>query len=156
MMLPSVLPALALVLWLQGSPPSALPPGDACITPEENRKLSATENIEGRIKIYRQISERLHRAVESTISKQEFDVIPAMLHCWKDRLTASLKDIEAKVNRQKKSGALIDYEIQVRKSIFYVSDARLKAPYTQQDDFDSWIAQAELVRQKFVDILFQR
>ena len=79
-----------------------------------------------------------------------------MLHCWKDRLTASLKDIEAKVNRKKKSGALIDYEIQLRKSIFYVSDVRLKAPYTQQDGFDSWIAEAELVHQKFVDILFQR
>ncbi len=91
-----------------------------------------------------------------TISKQDFDFIPAMLRCWKDRLTASLQDIEAKVNRKKKSGALIDYEIQFRKSIFYVNDVRLKAPYTQQDDFDSWISQAELVHQKFVDILFQR
>ena len=156
MTLLSVLPVLALGLWLQGGLPSAIAPADSCLTHVENRQLSATPNIEGRIKIYRQISERFHRAVEATISKQDFDFIPAMLRCWKDRLTASLQDIEAKVNRKKKSGALIDYEIQVRKSIFYVNDVRLKAPYTQQDDFDSWIAQAELVHQKFVDILFQR
>jgi len=122
----------------------------------ESKQLSATENIVGRIKIYRQISDRLRRAVELTISRQDFDAIPAMLHCWKDRLTVSLKDIEAKVNRKKKSGALIDYEIELRKSIFYVNDVKLKAPYTEQSDFDSWISQAELVHQRFVDILFQR
>jgi hypothetical protein len=147
---------LTLGSWLQGTNPPLAASSAGCMTAVEERRLSAEGKIDNRIKIYRQISIRLHKAVETAVSQKNFNEIPALLGCWKECLTASLKDIEPNVSRKKKSGALKDYEIQVRKSILRMGDARLKAPYEQQEDFESWIDQATMVREKFVDILFQR
>jgi hypothetical protein len=144
--------ALTLIPWLQVSnPPSA-----DCISAAEEKRLSAEEKIDSRIKIYNQISERLHKAVVMAVALKSFNEIPALLGCWKERLTVSLKDVQANASRKKKSGALINYEIELRKSIVDVEDARLRAPSQQQDDFLSWIDQATMVHEKFVDILFQR
>lgn len=156
MALQSVLAAIAIATWLQGSSLPALAPAGNCLTPLEEKQLSSETKIEARIKTYRLISERIHQAVEGAVARQSFNEVPSLLRCWKDHLTKSLKDIEAKVNRKKKSGALIDYEIQLRKSMVDITDARLKAPYTEQEEFESWMAQATLVHEKFVDILFQR
>lgn len=156
MMLRSVILILSLGLRLQGNLTPAQGTVGDCLTPIEKKQLSAEENIDKRIKIYRQISTRLHQTVEMALSKKSFEEIPSLLSCWKDHLAVSLKDVEAKINRKKKSGALIDYEIAVRKSILDMSDARLKAPYQQQSDFDSWLEQAKIVHERFVDILFQR
>jgi len=156
MVLQSCIFVLTVAFWFQGNvPPSTVAIAD-CLTAVEKQRLSKERNIEGRIKIYREVSVRLYKAVEGAVAKTNFDVVPDLLGCWKDHLTGSLKDIEANINRKKKSGALIDYEIQVRKSITDINDARLKAPVQQQSDFQSWLAQASMVHQKFVDILFQR
>ncbi len=152
----SLLCALALALWLQGNaPPAALLNSD-CLTAVEKKRLSAEEKIDNRIKIYRKISERLHASIENSAAKQKFEEAVPLLGCWKELLVASLKDIEANINRKKKSGALIDYEIQIRKSIVDMDDVRLKAPVSQQGDFEGWISQATSAHERFVDILFQR
>lgn len=156
MILQSFVLILTLGPWLQGGNPPLAASSLGCITAVEEKQLSSEEKIDKRIKIYHQISARLHKAVETAVSVKSFNEIPALLGCWKEHLTASLKDIQANVNRKKKSGALKDYEIQVRKSIVDMGDARLKAPYQQQDDFESWIDRATMVHEKFVDILFQR
>ena len=127
-----------------------------CITVAEQRRLTAEQKIENRIKRYREISERLHKAVETAAQKQKFEEVPGLLKCWIEVLAVSLKDVEENINRKKKSGALIDYEIAIRKSILDMEDVQIKAPYSQQADFDAWIAQATTTRKKFVDILFQR
>ena len=147
---------LATVTWFQANPSLPAIATADCITAAEKLKLSTQERIDSRIKTYRDISERLHSSVESAIANKSFDEVPALLTCWKEHLAASGKDIEAKVNRKNKSGALINYEIQIRKSILDMHDAQLKVPLQQQSEFESWLSQAEVIRKRFVDILFQR
>ena len=60
------------------------------------------------------------------------------------------------VNRKKKSRDLIRYEIQVRKTAGYLQDMRPKVGVEALEEFDSCLGRAEMVRKKFVDILFQR
>ncbi len=151
---------LAVLLWAALIPglQVAVPPSQAgeCINAAEKKRLSEQEKIDGRIKVYRAISERYHQAVLGAVANKSFADIPALVACWKEQLNISLKDIEDNINRKKKSGALIDYEIQLRKSIVDITDARLKANLEQQNDFEAWLAQANNIHQKFVDILFQR
>lgn len=156
MMLQSFMFVCTLAFWLQGSIPPAPAAAADCVTALEKKRLSGEVKIDDRTKIYREISERLHQAVQSAVAKQSFSEVPLLIGCWKEHLAASLKDIEANINRKKKSGALINYEIQLRKSIVDMTANRLKAPYEQHSDFESWLAQANTVHEKFVDILFQR
>lgn len=151
----SLMCMLALTLWFQGSAGSSLATS-GCLNAVEQKRLSAEEKIDGRVNVYRRISERLHLSIESTVAKQNFDDVPALVRCWRELLTVSLKDIEANINRKKKSGALINYEIQVRKSIVDMDDVRLKVPSPQESDFEAWISQAKAAHGRFVDILFQR
>jgi hypothetical protein len=148
--------ALSLAICFQGSVPRVALINSDCLNAVEKKQLSAEEKVDGRVKVYRGISERLHLSITSAIAKQRFDEVPALIRCWRELLTVSLKDIEANISRNKKSGALINYEIQVRKSIVDMDDARLKAPYAQQSDFEAWISQAQAAHGRFVDILFQR
>jgi hypothetical protein len=147
---------LALMICLQAYTPPSTFTGSDCLTDKERKDLSGQSNVDGRVKVYRRISERLHLAIEADAKKQTYDGISTLVNCWKELLTVSLRDIEANINRKKKSGALIDYEIQLRKSIVDMKDVRLKMPYPQQDDLEAWMAQAEAARKKTVDILFQR
>ncbi|MBZ5495168.1 MAG: hypothetical protein LAP85_02105 [Acidobacteriia bacterium] len=156
MMLQSLIFVFTMAIWFQGGIPPPQASSAECVTAVEKKQLAAEEKIDGRIKIYRQISERLHQAVQSDVAKKDFNEVPALVRCWKEQLTSSLKDIETNINRKKKSGALINYEIQLRKSIVDMSDARLRAPLQQQSEFESWLAEANRIREKFVDILFQR
>lgn len=144
----------ALGLCLQGS--AAGLKGTDCMLAAEQKRLSTTEKIDGRINVYRDVSTRLNQATMAAVRKQDYEESRSRIQCWADLLTASLKDIEANINRKKKSGALIRYEIQLRKSIVDVTDMRMKAPYEQQAAFETWLKQAETTREKFVDILFQR
>jgi hypothetical protein len=137
-----------------GAPATAA--STACLSTVDTRRLALQESIEGRIRIYREFSERYRASMEDAARKQAFDQVPALLACWQELLASSLKDIEATINRRKKSGALINYEIQVRKSINDVNDVRLKAPYQLNNEFIAWSTQADAVRKRFVDILFQR
>jgi hypothetical protein len=148
--------ALALSLWAQGNLPPTPLANSNCVNAVETKQLSAQVKIDGRVKVYRNISERYHKAVQSAVSAANHDEVPALIRCWQELLAASLKDIEANINRKKKSGALIDYEIQLRKSIVDMGNSRLKVSYEQQSDFESWLSQAQVARKRFVDILFQR
>ncbi len=148
--------ALALTLWLQGYTPPSTFTGSDCLTEKEKKDFSGQSKVDGRVKVYRRISERLHLAIEAEASKQKWDGIPPLVGCWKELLTVSLRDIEANINRKKKSGALIEYEIQLRKSIVDMKDVRLKMPYPQQDDLEAWLSQADAAHKRTVDILFQR
>jgi hypothetical protein len=143
------------MLWVQGGPPSA-PTASDCLAAVEKSKLSREQKIDGRIKVYREISARFHKQMMNATAKKSFDDFPALLACWKEHLIASLKDIETNINRKKKSGALKDFEIHLRKSIIDANSARLKASYHQTADFDAWLTEANMVHTRFVDLLFQR
>jgi hypothetical protein len=142
--------------WFQGKVTPAISAGSECLSAVEKTRLAAESKIDNRIKLYQQVSERFHRAVTNAVKKQDYDEGLGRIQCWRELLSASLKDIEANVNRKKKSGALIRYEIQLRKAIVDMGNTKLRIPYQQQADFESWIGQAEATRGRFVDILFQR
>jgi hypothetical protein len=151
MAFPAFIVMITLTLCCQGGIPAPAAATDGCRTEAETKRLAKEGKIDGRIRIYREISDRYRNTME-----QNFDQVQDLFVCWKELLTESLKDIEANINRKKKSGALIDFEIHVRKSINVVNDVRLKAPYQQNDNFEAWLIQANTVRKRFVDILFQR
>ena len=147
---------LALAILFQGvAVPSKFAAAD-CLTAVEKDRISKEQNINSRIKIYRDVSERLHKVMLGSLAKQDAGSVLPLLSCWKEHLTASLKDIEANINRKKRSGALIEFEIQLRKSIGDVNDARLKAPVEQNPQYQDWLAEANRVREQFVNIIFQR
>jgi len=156
MMLQFCLVLLALALGSQGSlSPSTVTPA-GCLTDLDKNRLSTQAGIEKRIRICQEISDQFRKAVEQAAKKQMTEGVSVLLACWSDHLAASLKDIDANINRKKRSGALKDFEIQLRKSIRDMENARLKAPYQESSHYDPWLDQANMVRKKFVDILFQR
>jgi hypothetical protein len=155
-MLPSLLLTFAIVMGVQGISAPASQISLDCLKPADKTKLAAETRIDGRIKIYRAVSEQIHQAINGAVSKQNHEGLDDPIRCWRELLAVSLKDIEANVNRKKKSGALINYEIQLRKSIVDMNNNRLKAPSASLEQFESWLAQAKSAREKFVDILFQR
>jgi hypothetical protein len=155
-MLPSLLLMLALTPCFQQSTPPIQETGTECLLAAEKKRLSEQDKVDGRIKVYRDISERYHQTILAATAKRNFDHIEQVIRCWQDHLAVSMKDIETNVNRKKKSGALINYEIQLRKSIVDMNNARLRAVIERQPEFDSWISLAQKTRTRFVDILFQR
>jgi len=156
MIIQSCLVLIVLALVCQTNlPPSPAAPAD-CLSDADKSRLSAETGIEKRIKISKEISDRFHKAVEQAEKKQLSREVAALLACWGTHLTASLKDVEAYINRKKRSGALKDFEIQLRKSIRDMEGSRLKAPPQDSPLYDAWLDQANRVRDKFVDILFQR
>jgi hypothetical protein len=122
----------------------------------ERLQLNSKSKIEDRIKIYESVSNRYHKSVEQAADKQNFEQIPAILQSWSSVLSKSLADISQNVDRKRKSNALIKFEIQLRKSIVDMRDAKIKAPVDHQDYYDDWIAQTEEARKQFVDILFPK
>jgi len=120
----------------------------------EKAQLENATNIEQRIKVYTATSRRIQQTLETSVDKEDFRTVPENLTLWIALLSKSLEDIEANLKSKKKSGALIKYEIQLRKSIANTASLKIKAPVDQQDLFDSCISQAETVRRKFVAILF--
>jgi len=120
----------------------------------EKAQLENATNIEQRIKVYTAASRRIQQTLEASVDKEDFRTVPENLTLWIALLSKSLEDIEANLKSKKKSGALIKYEIQLRKSIANTASLKIKAPVDQQDLFDSCISQAETVRRKFVAILF--
>ncbi len=135
--------------------PQTSEPADG-LAPLERSRLLKEQKIDNRIKIYQGASERYRMTVTTGIKKQDYTGLPAMLQSWMNLLDESLKDIDASINRKKKSKALIRYEIQLRKSINDVQAFRTSAPVEVFDQFDSWLTRAEEVRKKFVDIIFPK
>jgi hypothetical protein len=128
---------------------------EGILSPAEKTQIERESNIQRRIKIYETASARIQQALQSAISKKEFQTVPENLTLWTSLLTESLKDIEDNLKSKKKSRALIKYEIQVRKSIAAIQAGKIKAPADQQDAFDLCLARAGEVRSKFVEILFR-
>lgn len=120
----------------------------------EKAQLENAKNIEQRIKVYTAASRRIQQTLEASVDKEDFRTVPENLTLWIALLSKSLEDIETNLKSKKKSGALIKYEIQLRKSITNTASLKIRAPVDQQDLFDSCISQAETVRRKFVAILF--
>ena len=94
--------------------------------------------------------------LETAVTKENFQSVPDNLQTWNSLLSKTLEDIEANLKSNKKSRALISFEIQLRKSITRTESLKIRAPADQQDIFDSCLDQAEKIRKRFVDILFHR
>jgi hypothetical protein len=129
---------------------------DSTLNSEEKLKIQKEININGRIKIYKQASERIQRSIQDAIAKNDFETVPNDLKSWTSLLSESLEDIEANLKSKKKSKDLIRFETHVRKAIFNSRNYKTKAPIDQQDLFQSCLDQAEKIRTRFVDILFKR
>ena len=126
------------------------------LTPLERSRLLIEQKIDNRIKIYRSASERYKTSVAAAVKKQEYAALPAVLQSWTNLLDASREDIDASINRKKKSKTLKNYEIQIRKSINDLQAFRTSVPVEIFDQFESWLNRAERVRSSFVDILFPK
>jgi hypothetical protein len=135
-----------------GSAPSA--PADLFI-PAEQAQLAKASNVEGRIKAYTAASKRMQHNLEIAVGVDNFETVPEDLKLWTALLSKSLDDIEANLQTKKKSRALINYEIQLRKSISQTESYKIKAPVEQQDLFESVLSDAQKVRKKLVEILFR-
>ena len=126
-------------------------------TPAERSQLAKSTKIDGRIKVYQAASERFRTGLESEMTKHNYSAIPDTLKSWAQLLKISVKDIDESItNRKKKSGALKNYEIRVRKSISNAQAYKTAVPVDIIDQFDAWLAQAEDVHQRLVDILFPK
>ena len=126
------------------------------LTPLEKSQLEAEDKIENRIRTYALASARVHKLIEGAVLRDDLEKLAENFECWSDLLASSLKDIEKYVERKKKSKALIRYEIQLRKSIADITELKVRVALEEHKLFDSWLDQAEGIRRKFVDILFQR
>ena len=131
-------------------------PNPQFLTPAEKSRLKQESDIEGRIRVYQTASMRFQKSIQLAAKQPEVTDILADLQSWVEMLSASLEDIETNVNRKKKSRDLIRYEIQVRKTAGDLQDMRPKVGVEALEEFDSCLGRAEMVRKKFVDILFQR
>ena len=145
---------LTLALPPQGADIPSFP--DGIFLPSEKTQLEKAENVEQRIKVYDTASKRIQSGLEKAVTKEDFQTVPDALRLWVTLLSKSLEDIESNLKAKKKPRALINYEIQVRKSIARTESLKIRAPVDQQDIFDSCLAEAEKVRKKYVEILFLR
>jgi hypothetical protein len=128
---------------------------DNLFSPAEIRQLQKGDSVGPRIKIYQAASIRIERSLQQSVAKEDFKAIPDTLKTWTLLLNKSLEDIETNLKAKNKPLSLINYEIHVRKAIGNTKGFKIKAPADQQDAFDSYIAQAENVHKKFVEILFR-
>ncbi len=145
---------LLLVPVLQAQPSGA--PGAPCLLPAEKLRLEREPKLDNRIKIYETASARCFDIVQRALAAPTPPSVSATLADWMQLLEQSLNDVEKTADRKKKSKALIRYEIQLRKSIAVVQDARMKVSYEGMEEIEAWTSKAGEIRRKFVDILFQR
>lgn len=135
---------------------AALPQGEAptALTANEKALLEKETRIESRIKTYAGASDRIHHAFHAAIRGQQFDTIPGKLRDWLELLRFSLNDVRASLEKKKKSRALKNFEIQLRRASLDVQSYKIKAPIEQQDQIDDWLSQAESIRTQFMGMLF--
>jgi hypothetical protein len=151
----SIFLPLALLLSLLLQSGGAQPSPEDCFSPVERAQFEKAVSIDNRIKIYEKVSIRLQQELATAVTKEDFQSVPRTLNNWNSLLSKSLEDIEANLKSKKKSRALINYEIQIRKSIDRVQNLKIRATMDLQDPFDSCLEQAEKVRRRFVEILFR-
>jgi hypothetical protein len=128
---------------------------DTILDSKEKANMESAASAKDRIKVYQAASRRYQQTIESAIAKDDFAPIPDNLKRWTDLLSASLEDIEANLKTKKKSKPLISYEIQVRKSITAFHGYKAKVPADQQDIFAASLEQAEIIRKRFIEMIFQ-
>jgi hypothetical protein len=133
----------------------ASPPAVESFSIEEKARLAASIAINGRISIYNKASQRIQTDLQEAIHQDHFEIVPDILTAWSSLLQTSIADIETDGKSNKKSKELRKFEIRIRKDIKDLADMKLKAPYNQQDIFESCIAKAETIRKKIIDILFK-
>jgi hypothetical protein len=131
-----------------------LQPQDDGLLPMERSKLQSENKIDSRIKIYTLAASRCHKTFDSAVSANNVESVISALQVWMNLLNESFKDIDANVGRKKKSGALINFEITLRKSIKEVKDYRVNAPPEHRGYLDSWVTEAEQIQAKCLNILF--
>jgi hypothetical protein len=142
-----------------GQAPAPQPPPPAKqepLTATEKGQLGREAGLDGRVRVYETANARLGREVQGEIQQGNVEPITVRLEAWSDLLEMSLKDIETNANRKRKSRAVIQYEIQIRKCIADMHGVALKAPSECQKQIEDWLGSAERVRKRLVDILFQR
>jgi len=142
-------------LLLQAGLLSTVPGPDGLLDAERVR-LEREVKLDRRIKIFEAASIRYQNSITSSVQNQELQTVPTQLKSWANLLESSLKDVEKSTARKDKSKALIHYEIHLRKAVSDIQELKLKASVDELDSFESWLAKAEEVRKKFVDMLFQR
>ncbi len=152
-MVPHLWPLILLLGLLQQT--NQLP---ELLTPAEKAQLARQTKIDGRIKVYQTASERFRATVSSSVAKHDYSGVVPSLASWADLLEMSAKDIDKSItNRKKKSGALIRYEIHLRRAITEVQAfAKSEVPVDEIDHLDAWLTRAEAVHQQLVDILFPK
>jgi len=153
MIFPAVL-ILVLGISLQANWASSFE-GDI-FTAKEIEKLEKERDINDRIKVYKDASERIQERLNKAVSRKQFQSVPGDLALWTALLTNSYEDIKASIDPNKKSRNLIKFEIQVRKSLDDFQNNKIKAPLNQHDAFDACLTEAEAIRKKFVEIIFPR
>jgi len=124
------------------------------LTAAEKSALEKEKKIDNRIKVYQTASVRLSRLMQGALQEHDFARLEQGSENWVKLLSASLEDIEGNVNRKKKSRALINFEIHLRRTIQDMRSFKFKLPADQQDQFDLWLDRAEEARKKMVGILF--
>jgi hypothetical protein len=134
--------------------PGPLFQGDV-LNAEEKTQLGRAQTTDDRIKVYYSASKRMQQWMHVSVSGNDFSKAPDILEQWGELLSGSLKDIEANLTTKKKSKPLIKYEIEVRKAITAFKAYKTNAPLDQQDLFDSKLADAETIRKRLVEIIFQ-
>lgn len=153
----SILSSCGLILFLlfhSGYIPSF---PDGILTAKETRKFEKNaDNLGERLEVYKDASSRMQKDLGRIIRKKEFVSVDGRLQSWILLLSESLKDIKSNIDPKKKRPKdLIKYEIQIRKALNDLKDFQMRAPYEQQDMFESCIDRADAIRGEIVDILFQ-
>ena len=148
------LASFILMVHMLGQTAVAPADNDTVFSPEEKTKIQNTTSANDRIKIYQKASVRIQKDLQQSVAKEEFEAVPGTLKRWVSLLSLSYDDLEANLKITKKSRNLISYEIHVREAIADMRSYKLKAPVSQQDAFDNCIAQAEDIRRKIAEILF--
>ncbi len=110
--------------------------------------------LPGRYRLIGSGAVRLSRLMQGALQEHDFARLEQGSENWVKLLSASLEDIEENVNRKKKSRALINFEIHLRRTILDMKSFKFKLPADQQNQFDSWLDRAEEARKKMVKILF--
>jgi hypothetical protein len=127
----------------------------AALTLAEKTQLDRETRLDDRVRVYEGATTRLLRQVEGDLKHEPPGHVGGTLEAWTDLLRASLEDIRGRMPANKKSRAVIRYEIALRKAISALKELALRTP-EQREALEQWLAAAEPVRKGLVDLLFQR
>jgi hypothetical protein len=146
--------ALTALLFLQTA--TDLSFTDGILIPKEKEKFAKAVNVEQRIKVYESATVRIHQTLHKMAAEGSYTKISESMRVWNTLLAGSLQDIEANLKTKKKSRPLIRYEIQVRKLLKEAEGVKNSMPAEEEEMFKSLLAQAEVIRKRFMAIIFKQ